>query len=126
MLARTCGQRQVEAETLGSMAILACYNGDYRKARALHEKCLQFRRESGYRQDIAESLGNLACLLSASEALRNHFGFRRFPFCQSLCDRLAAALQNEMEKEALRAARAHGAEMTLACAVDCALGACVR
>ena len=65
-----------------------------------------------------------ACLLSAAESLRNQFGFRRFPFYQSLCDRLAAALQKEMEAEALRKAQAGGAEMTLACAVDYALEVC--
>jgi predicted ATPase/DNA-binding SARP family transcriptional activator len=62
-----------------------------------------------------------ACLLSASEALRRHFGFRRYPFSQTLCDRLAAALQSEMEPEALSAARNHGAKMTLSDAVDYAL-----
>lgn len=138
-LFRTVGAPLGIATQLNALSLAALQQGEIEAATNACLESLELLRTAGGSRETIDALEQMArvchvrgaaaqaaCLLSASEALRNHFGFRRFPFCQSLCDRLAAALQNEMEKEALRAARAHGAEMTLACAVDCALGACVR
>ncbi|MEZ4733373.1 MAG: tetratricopeptide repeat protein [Caldilineaceae bacterium] len=47
------------AATLNNLGILAYEQGDYRRARALHEESLALKRAMGDKQGIATSLNNL-------------------------------------------------------------------
>ncbi len=119
------------------LSLAALLEGEIEEAAYACRESLRLLQTTGGSRETIEALEQMArvCqargtavhaarLLSASEALRRHFGFRKFPFLQSLDDQLAAALRNEMEAEALSAAQAHGVEMTLAGAIDYALEVC--
>ncbi|MCW3052723.1 MAG: DNA-binding transcriptional activator of the family [Chthonomonadales bacterium] len=139
MLCRAVGVPIGAASHRNGLSVVALLEGEVEEAAdACRESLRLLQTTSSLRETIdaleqmarvchlREAVGQAACLLSASETLRRHFGFRKFPFYQSLDDQLAAALRNEMEAEALRAALDHGAEMTLAGAVDYALEVCKK
>jgi len=137
MLCQAVGVPIGIAAQWSGLSLVALLEGDLEEAAdACRESLLLLQTTSGSREtiDALEQRARLChargaavqatCLLAASEALRRHFGFRKFPFLQSLDDRLAAALRNASNAEAFREAQTRGAAMTLAGAIDYALQVC--
>ncbi|MDQ6776407.1 MAG: tetratricopeptide repeat protein, partial [Actinomycetota bacterium] len=124
--AQGLGHKELTSLALHGLGRLARDNGDVRAATALHKQALEFQRQIGAAPSIVgsiEALGGLAAtngrhdhaakLIGAAEALREENGYARFPWESAGHTADLVQLRCSLSREALDAAFAQGAALSI-------------
>jgi hypothetical protein len=135
-LARSLGNRRIEARALGALAMLALDEGRLADAEELMTASFRIDRELGFSMFVAIDLVRFAAihtargraaagarLLGRSDALREEIGFAEESWAAEERERTVAAIRSALDEATFLDARERGRALTLDEAAALALGA---
>jgi non-specific serine/threonine protein kinase len=134
VICRESGDVQRKAFALGNSGLVANHQGDYEQAESRIKEALGLHRDLNAKYPFAMDLAFLAGpitaqgnperaaqLLGASEALLKAMGLGQQPQDQPIVDRFEAAVRQQLNEEAFKAAWEKGQSMSLEQAIAYAL-----